>query len=80
MTRLVWCPATARRRTWLDDRRTAFEYAARRLADCSDDLGLAPADFGAVWANMRRGHRLGELRVLPGLAEAFADWLEEARR
>ncbi|CAL9456334.1 hypothetical protein SUDANB95_02532 [Actinosynnema sp. ALI-1.44] len=56
---------------------TAAEYAARRLAD---DCGIDPGAFGVVWANMRKGHRFGELRVLPGLAEAFEDRVAEHRR
>ncbi|XVV07518.1 hypothetical protein ACQPW3_19915 [Actinosynnema sp. CA-248983] len=67
---------TRERSTWLHDRDAAAEYAARRLAA---DVGIDPGDFGVVWANMRKGHRFGELRVLPGLAESFEDWLAEHR-
>ncbi|GAA0245396.1 hypothetical protein GCM10010492_50960 [Saccharothrix mutabilis subsp. mutabilis] len=67
---------TRERSTWLADREAAAEYAARRLAD---DRGIDPGAFGVVWANMRKGHRFGELRVLPGLAEAFEDWVAEHR-
>lgn len=67
---------TRERTTWLHDRDEAAEYAARRLVD---HINIEPGDFGVVWANMRKGHRFGELRVLPGLAEAFEDWLAEHR-
>ncbi|WP_367128768.1 hypothetical protein [Saccharothrix sp. HUAS TT1] len=63
--------------TWSGDRAAGRDYAARRLA--GDPGGLEPADFGVVWANMRRGHRVGELRALPLLADAFEDWLAESR-
>jgi hypothetical protein len=63
--------------TWSTDRATASDYASRRLAGVVHDLDLS--GFGVVWANMRRGHRVGELLALPCLADALDDWLVEAR-
>ncbi|UVS79138.1 hypothetical protein [Actinokineospora sp. UTMC 2448] len=61
--------------SWDRENRTAAGYAARHLGGQLAD----PADFGAVWANMTRGFHVGELRDLPPLEAAFADWLHELR-
>ncbi|MEU4745306.1 hypothetical protein AB0G02_33250 [Actinosynnema sp. NPDC023658] len=63
---------------WSADRAEAADYASRRLAGIVHGLDLAA--FGVVWANMRHGHRVGELRALPRLADALDEWLAEERR
>lgn len=65
-------------RRWWRERELASDYAATRLV--LDGRGADPRDFGVVWADMERGLRAGELRLLPPLAEAFEDWLREAAR
>ncbi|MFC5291089.1 hypothetical protein ACFPM7_28905 [Actinokineospora guangxiensis] len=68
-------PAATPDPDWLSDRRQAAAYAHYHLH--TDSAGPDPAEFGAIWANMRRGNRVGELRELPRLADAFADWAAE---
>ena len=68
-------PAATPDPDWLSDRRQAAAYAHYHLH--TDSAGPDPAEFGAIWANMRRGNRVGELRHLPSLADAFADWAAE---
>ncbi|MFC7615458.1 hypothetical protein ACFQV2_20110 [Actinokineospora soli] len=60
---------------WEADRLTAAAYGRQRLGACAH---ADPAEFAVVWANMRRGHRSGELRERPRLDVAFDEWLAEA--